>query len=195
MRFVDRHRELQELDDFLAQKRAGLMVLYGRRRVGKTSLVSHWLDGLAASHQLTPQNVLFWTATAQSAASQLRDFSQALMALDTRLTAPPTPEFAFPTWDAALGYLADLANLRQPNAPLVVVIDDDPLVLEATGGLLHSWGCLVVTVRFPLRSSKRFARRVLPFRIPRHCLPCWGVLQSKLSLPCAFQLECKSHSG
>ena len=32
-----------------------------------------------------------------------------------------------------------------PNAKLVVVIDDDPLVLEATGGLLHSWGCLVVT--------------------------------------------------
>ena len=27
---------------------------------------------------------------------------------------------------------------------LVVVIDDDPLVLEATGGLLRSWGCLVV---------------------------------------------------
>ena len=31
------------------------------------------------------------------------------------------------------------------SAPkLVVVIDDDPLVLEATGGLLRSWGCLVV---------------------------------------------------
>jgi CheY-like chemotaxis protein len=28
---------------------------------------------------------------------------------------------------------------------LVVVIDDDPLVLEATGGLLRSWGCRVVT--------------------------------------------------
>jgi len=27
---------------------------------------------------------------------------------------------------------------------LVVVIDDDPLVLEATGGLLRSWGCQVV---------------------------------------------------
>jgi two-component system, sensor histidine kinase len=27
---------------------------------------------------------------------------------------------------------------------LVVVIDDDPLVLEATGGLLRSWGCRVV---------------------------------------------------
>ena len=27
---------------------------------------------------------------------------------------------------------------------LIVVIDDDPLVLEATGGLLRTWGCLVV---------------------------------------------------
>lgn len=27
---------------------------------------------------------------------------------------------------------------------LVVVIDDDPLVLEATGGLLRCWGCRVV---------------------------------------------------
>ena len=32
---------------------------------------------------------------------------------------------------------------RRPSK-LVVVIDDDPLVLEATGGLLRSWGCKVV---------------------------------------------------
>jgi two-component system, sensor histidine kinase len=31
------------------------------------------------------------------------------------------------------------------TSKLVVVIDDDPLVLEATGGLLKSWGCEVVT--------------------------------------------------
>ena len=30
-------------------------------------------------------------------------------------------------------------------AKLVVVIDDDPLVLEATAGLLSSWGCEVIT--------------------------------------------------
>jgi CheY-like chemotaxis protein len=34
---------------------------------------------------------------------------------------------------------------KAPRASkLVVVIDDDPLVLEATGGLLRSWGCRVV---------------------------------------------------
>jgi CheY-like chemotaxis protein len=32
-----------------------------------------------------------------------------------------------------------------PVAKLVVVIDDDPLVLEATRGLLRSWGYCVVT--------------------------------------------------
>ena len=32
-------------------------------------------------------------------------------------------------------------------AKLVVVIDDDPLVLEATGGLLRSWGCRVVAAK------------------------------------------------
>jgi two-component system, sensor histidine kinase len=33
---------------------------------------------------------------------------------------------------------------RTSSAKLVVVIEDDPLVLEATGGLLRSWGCQVV---------------------------------------------------
>ena len=33
----------------------------------------------------------------------------------------------------------------RPSSKLVVVIDDDPLVLEATDGLLRSWGCQVVT--------------------------------------------------
>ena len=32
-------------------------------------------------------------------------------------------------------------------AKLVVVIDDDPLILEASGGLLRSWGCCVVTAQ------------------------------------------------
>lgn len=38
-----------------------------------------------------------------------------------------------------------MKSLREARASkLVVVIDDDPLVLEATGGLLRSWGCRVI---------------------------------------------------
>jgi CheY-like chemotaxis protein len=39
------------------------------------------------------------------------------------------------------------ATRTAPVSKLVVVIDDDSLVLEATGGLLHSWGCDVVTAK------------------------------------------------
>jgi len=45
--FVNREAELRELD--AAAQRGGLLVVYGRRRVGKTRLLRHWLqtcDGL-----------------------------------------------------------------------------------------------------------------------------------------------------
>ncbi|MEO8185683.1 MAG: ATP-binding protein, partial [Deltaproteobacteria bacterium] len=42
LEFVNRAAELRELD--AAAKVGGLLVLYGRRRVGKTRLLRHWLD-------------------------------------------------------------------------------------------------------------------------------------------------------
>ncbi|HXV48291.1 MAG TPA: ATP-binding protein, partial [Candidatus Binatia bacterium] len=43
LEFVDRDAELRELD--AAAKRGGLLVVYGRRRVGKTRLLGQWLEG------------------------------------------------------------------------------------------------------------------------------------------------------
>ena len=40
-----------------------------------------------------------------------------------------------------------MSRNRSSSAKLVVVIDDDPLVLEATSGLLHSWGFHVVAAQ------------------------------------------------
>ena len=40
---------------------------------------------------------------------------------------------------------------------LVVVIDDDPLVLEATGGLLRSWGCRVIAAESYAEAITRLA--------------------------------------
>jgi CheY-like chemotaxis protein len=45
-----------------------------------------------------------------------------------------------------------------PVAKLVVVIDDDPLILEATGGLLRSWGCCVVTAKSCEEALVRLAK-------------------------------------
>ena len=41
LEFVNRERELAELDGAL--RKGGLLVVYGRRRVGKTRLIRQWL--------------------------------------------------------------------------------------------------------------------------------------------------------
>jgi len=49
--------------------------------------------------------------------------------------------------------------MKAPRASkLVVVIDDDPLVLEATGGLLRSWGFQVVTAESDAEAMARLAK-------------------------------------
>jgi signal transduction histidine kinase len=41
--------------------------------------------------------------------------------------------------------VSDRSRFNITNGKLVVVIDDDPLVLDGMGGLIRSWGCRVVT--------------------------------------------------
>jgi len=117
VKFVDRHRELQSLDDFYHVPRAGLFILYGRRRVGKTRLLSHWLESRHGEGR-----ALYWTATTHSGAYQLRDFSQQLLRFDPRFQSPPAADFSFPNWEAALEHLAGLAEAA--DAPLLVILDE-----------------------------------------------------------------------
>ncbi len=104
MKFLDRQRELQALDQFLEAPGAGLLILFGRRRVGKTRLLTHFLERREVG------DALFWTATTHGAAVQLRNFSQALLEHDPRFEGPPAPDFAFPDWAAALNHLGEIAE-------------------------------------------------------------------------------------
>ena len=69
--FVGRDRELSLLDRTWETDRAALVVLYGRRRVGKTRLLTHWIK----RHE---GDGFYWMAEATSALDQLRSFSQAV---------------------------------------------------------------------------------------------------------------------
>ncbi len=116
MQFVGRQLELRQLSAFYQAKQAGLLILYGRRRVGKTSLLTHWLE------RQKPPNAFFWTATTHGSAYQLGDFTQTIMRLDPRLKTPPAPTFSFSTWKEAFYYLGDLAELIK--RPWLVVLDE-----------------------------------------------------------------------
>ena len=116
MKFIGRKRELQALDHFYNTQEAGLMILFGRRRVGKTSLLTYFMD----SRHLF--GGFYWMATTHNAASQLRDFSQALFRYDPRFTAAPSPDFTFPDWEAAFSHLADIVVHLQTTQ--LIVIDE-----------------------------------------------------------------------
>ncbi len=122
MKFVGRERELQTLENFYQSVNAGLLILYGRRRIGKTSLVARFLN----QHQDTP--TFYWVATTHNEAYQLRDFSQAIMRHDPRIAQSPTQNFTFAKWEDALNHLADIVILSE--SPSIIVLDEFTYLLR-----------------------------------------------------------------
>lgn len=111
----NRERELGYLDTRYTSSRAELVILYGRRRVGKTTLIHHWV-------QDKPH--LFFFATQDDNATLLRRFSQQI-----KHAAGENYEstFTYSDWGAALQALIPLAQERR----FVVVIDEFPRLVAA----------------------------------------------------------------
>jgi AAA+ ATPase superfamily predicted ATPase len=113
---VDRERELAELKR-LAADPPGLVVLRGRRRVGKSHLLrAAFPDGRLVSFQ----------ADEQSEAGQL-----GLLAGEASRLLPGTPPLAFGTWHDALAFFAAQAQ----REPLTVVLDEFQYLCRAQPAL------------------------------------------------------------
>lgn len=119
--FVGRSRELETLERLWTSSRATFLILYGRRRVGKTRLLAQWLEAHA-------DDGFYWVAEPASPLSQLRSFSQALMSfMDPEIEIPP--DFTFASWELALRQLATFAQNRRVALfidEVTYLIDSDP---------------------------------------------------------------------
>ncbi len=71
MDFVNRERELAQLDAILQQDGPQFVVLYGRRRIGKTMLITNWIN------QLAGESHAYWVAHRTASDVLLRGFSEA----------------------------------------------------------------------------------------------------------------------
>jgi AAA+ ATPase superfamily predicted ATPase len=129
--FLGRDAELSLLNNLWASPRAALLILYGRRRVGKTTLLTQWLAG-------SGRPGLYWVAAPNTSQEQLRSFSQALYRYSHAGEAAP-PSFTFETWDYAWKEVAALARTER----LAVFIDEFTYLLESdpsvAGGLQNAW--------------------------------------------------------
>ncbi len=129
--FLGRDAELALLNDLWASPRATLLILYGRRRVGKTSLLTHWLGQ-------TDHPVLYWVAVPTTSQEQLRSFSQALYRF-THGDEPAPSFYTFETWEYAWKEVATIAQKER----LTVFIDEFTYLLESdpsvAGILQNAW--------------------------------------------------------
>lgn len=119
--FFGRQFELSLLQRLYERQGAQFLVLYGRRRVGKTALVTHWL-----SSQLEERSYLYWMATQTSTKNQLQDFSQAIYRFKNP-TATAQPQFSYQSWEDALEDLVSLAEEKR----FVLVLDEITYVMQA----------------------------------------------------------------
>ena len=129
--FIGREAELNLLDTLWSSPKARLLILYGRRRVGKTRLLTHWIK----QHK---ENGLYWVAEPTSALDQLRSFSRALATFaDPEM--PPPPDFTYATWEHAFRQVALLSKFRR----IAVFIDEVTYLIDVNpnfvGTLQKAW--------------------------------------------------------
>ncbi|KAB7790370.1 ATP-binding protein [Bifidobacterium leontopitheci] len=118
--FVAREHELQVLNRLFDSDSFEMVVLYGRRRVGKTTLIDEFVKG---------KRVLYFTAVQQSAKLNLADFSRAVFSFFGMPDSTPS----FGGWPDALSFVVDRA--RQTGERVVFVFDEFPYAAAAEHAL------------------------------------------------------------
>ncbi|KAB5608320.1 ATP-binding protein [Bifidobacterium jacchi] len=121
MGFVGRTEELKTLEYHASLGKFQMVVVYGRRRVGKTALIAHFCENRRA---------LWFTAKEQSATANLREFSQAILSFFHEPNFPA----GFSSWGNALNYIADKSQSAEPE-PFVLVLDELPYAAAAEPSL------------------------------------------------------------
>ncbi|MCU4718913.1 ATP-binding protein [Halapricum hydrolyticum] len=112
-RFVNRESELSRLRDCYESDDAEMIVIFGRRRLGKTELVQQSLSGR--------EDVVLYQATETTQQIQLDEFA------DVAAESFPGIDRIKPEWESLLGYLADQGA--------IVVLDEFPYLIDADGSL------------------------------------------------------------
>lgn len=119
-KFVGRQPEFELLNRlWQADQKAQLMILYGRRRVGKTRLLAEWKSRMG-------KRTLIWVADQDSKDAHLRQFSQMVYSFERPDRQVPA-DFTYASWDQALQEVADLAGASR----LAVFIDEFTYLLAS----------------------------------------------------------------
>lgn len=124
--FIGRTQELNALNKLYRTERFEFAVIYGRRRVGKTALISEFTKD---------KDTIFFTGVETSAKQNLENLSRCIMDYSTGI--PLNSSFA--SFQAALEYVFALSKGKR----LVLVIDEYPYVARASKSLASTLQLLI----------------------------------------------------
>ncbi len=121
-RFVDRQVEQRVLADAWDSGRAELILLHGRRRVGKSALLSRFAEG---------RHVAYYVAAEQLEAAQFADLGRVLGPLSTGFRPGRPPRLAIRDWSE----LFDIVIETSKRGRVGLVLDEFPYLVEANRSL------------------------------------------------------------
>ena len=117
--FIGRERELESLREFYGKDGIGMTVIYGRRRIGKSTLISEFVKD---------KKTVFYTATKVGKNRNLELFSKQV----TDLFMPGVEGISFKTTESVF----DFIDKNIADEKIILVIDELPYWAEADEALL-----------------------------------------------------------
>ena len=116
--FIERDKELEALDRLYKSDKFEFVVIYGRRRVGKTALINHFIDNKKA---------IYFMGVESNEKHNLENFSKSIIEFSSGIQA----ETSFLSYQTALEYAFKLAE----NDRVILAIDEYPYVARASKSL------------------------------------------------------------
>ncbi|MDI6738464.1 MAG: ATP-binding protein [Nanoarchaeota archaeon] len=113
--FIDRDDEIKALEERSGSGKAEFIVMYGRRRVGKTEIIDYFVKGKKGIRLL---------GRTESEKDNLTRFSRELAEFFSDGTLKLNP---FQNWDAFFAYIAE----KTRNAGAIIAIDEFPYLIDA----------------------------------------------------------------
>ena len=124
--FIGREREVAALDRLYESNKFEFAVKYGRRRVGKTALINHFIDNKEA---------IYFMGVESNEKQNLENFSKSIIEYSSGIEA----ETSFLSFQAALEYVFKLAEKKR----FILAIDEYPYVARSSKSLASTLQLLI----------------------------------------------------
>lgn len=124
--FIGRDRELTTLNKLYKSNKFEFVVIYGRRRVGKTALINRFIEN---------KNAIYFMGVESNAKQNLENFSKSIIEYTTGIET----ETSFLSFQAALEHIFKMSEKER----IILAIDEYPYVARSSKSLASTLQLLI----------------------------------------------------